>query len=337
MNKKAKVILFNLLIVFVLLLSSEFFIWGYINYKYKKEINFNPHAKIIKFHPGVKYFPQIYKKECFQDYEWSGRFPEGLYYKKKPIVVFGCSFAYGFLLKNEETFSYKLSHLSKRPVYNRAYPGWGIQHMLYQVRDKEFYKIIPEPEYVIYIYQLDHLRRLYVKRFNDFALLSEYLYLTYIEENNKNLVEEYKYKKNHHLNIIKRSYLYNKIYEILLSKLFYSIVNNHDENNFLIKNITNSKKLDNINTNFAFLHFISAKEEMQKHWKNTKYIIFSYDDYYFHEEFLKRLSDNGFIVLKANDLTNENLLSSEFIQKDGIHPIGKVWDILTPKIIEKIN
>ena len=56
-------------------------------------------------------------------------------------------------------------------------------------------------------------------------------YTNYEKTRNK---EEYKYKKNHHLNIIKRSYLYNKIYEILLSKLFYSIVNNHDENNFLI-------------------------------------------------------------------------------------------------------
>lgn len=47
---------------------------------------------------------------------------------KKPVVIFGCSFAYGEYLKDNQTFGYKLSKQTGRTVYNFAYSGWGPAH-----------------------------------------------------------------------------------------------------------------------------------------------------------------------------------------------------------------
>lgn len=57
-------------------------------------------------------------------------------------------------LANEKTFAAKLSNATKRPVYNRSYHGWGIQHMLYQLEDPKTFEELPEPEYVIFSIQL---------------------------------------------------------------------------------------------------------------------------------------------------------------------------------------
>jgi len=64
----------------------------------------------------------------------SGRKPDGLEYKNKtPILIFGCSFAFGQYLNHKKTVSYKLSKLLKRPVYNRSVPGGGYSTCIIRV------------------------------------------------------------------------------------------------------------------------------------------------------------------------------------------------------------
>ena len=91
------------------------------------------------------------------------REPVGLDYKKAPVWMFGCSFVYGVGHQGghalEDTFGYIFSQEAKRPVYNRAYPSWGVQHMLYQLKKGEIFNELPEPEYVIFNYISDHARR----------------------------------------------------------------------------------------------------------------------------------------------------------------------------------
>lgn len=41
--------------------------------------------------------------------------------------------------------------MTNRPVYDRAYSGWGIQHILYQLEREDFYREITPPEYIIYV------------------------------------------------------------------------------------------------------------------------------------------------------------------------------------------
>ena len=66
------------------------------------------------------------------------RSPAGLEYKDKPsIVLFGCSYAYGQNLENEETLSYQLSRYLKRTVYNFALCGGGLQDILHIIRNNK--------------------------------------------------------------------------------------------------------------------------------------------------------------------------------------------------------
>ena len=87
---------------------------------------------------------------------------------------------------------------------------------------------------------------------------------------------------------------------------------------------------------FALKHFIVAREKMQGQWKNTKYVVIFYtakkEDVYLK----KKLEENDFIVLDADEMINQNLWDAEFMGSN-FHPNEKAWDLITPKIIETLN
>lgn len=309
MKRLFKIIFINLLLILLLIYAAEVFIWIYENIKIKKNNEVYNGQLIIPFHPKVKNFdPNINIVSCPK------RDPEGLLYKNKPIVIFGCSYAYGYNLKNEQTFSHKLSHLTKRPVYNKAFPGWGIQHMLYQLKQEEFYKKVPEPEFVIYIGMKDHFRRAYIRTFLPSHMLDEYYYLTYQFKNGKLI--EIPEVKTYQIN--RRLYLFNKLHH------------------YYINNIVLNPKNYNRYSKFIIEHFTESRDEMKKHWGNTKFVIVLYDPFYNDSILKKSLEDEGFIVIKISDITKENLYSSEY-QSTDYHPTEKAWDLLTPIIIDKLR
>ena len=305
MKKKFHTFLINISLLFIIILAIEGIIWHQENQTLRRLGDLKPNDKNIAFHPGIDDYwttnPQF-------NY---GRKPEGLQYSKKPIVIFGCSFAYGYNLQNEETFSYKLSHLAKVPVYNRACSGWSIQHMLHQTRQDSFYDLIPEPQYAIYLYIPDHINRLYYHSFILFDTLIEKYNLRYKEENGK--LEEIKHD-NFLLNQIQRLYLYNKINQY-----------------YIIKTQKTHKHYD-----FALKHFTEARADMQKHWENTKYVVIFYTTYP-NDNYLKdKLKENGFIVIDADEITGKNLLDSEYMRSDH-HPKEEAWNIVTPKLIKELG
>ena len=177
MKQILKFIIINTVILAIIILILEAGIWFFEN----NQLVLSKDEYVLKngffpFHKGITNF--TFDEKIFRDN------PIGAEYKnKKPIVIFGCSYAYGFLLDREQTFSYKLSKLTHRTIYNRAYPAWGSAHMLYQTRDENLYKEIPEPEYVIFLSMHDHFRRLYVMTFMSGDILCENFYLRYKEKN----------------------------------------------------------------------------------------------------------------------------------------------------------
>lgn len=312
MKKIIKFICINLFLIFIALLLIEVIIWNNEN-NYLKSINvLPPSITKLKFHPGIKSslpyldnFPNI--KE-----NW-GRLPEGEQYNKKPIVIFGCSFAYGYNLAPEQTISYKLSNISKRPVYNRAWTGWSVQHMLFQAQYEKLYQQIPEPEYVIYVYINDHLRRLYLMSFASWNILANEPNLRYKEKDNKLVLIQ---NKNPILRQIKRLYLTNKLHTLYVEKHI----------------LKNQKKC----YDFALKHFIQAKSEMQKHWKDTKYIVFFYNDCSDNKQFKADLEKNGYIIIDSSDLTDENLKAPQYMLQNE-HPTEAAWDLLVPKLVKELK
>lgn len=307
MKKILKIIVASLVILVVLLSMAEVILWRIENQELRKANAFPEGMKEIPFHSGIKKVNYNFATLGIKD-GW-GRLPEGLKFKKKkPIVLFGCSYAYGYGLEDKQTFAHKLALRTKRTVYNRSFPAWGIQHMLYQAKLPSLYEKIPEPGYVIYVYMHDHLRRLYLYSFASWNILNEEFDIRYKDINGK-LVEMT--NSNPLLNQIKRLYTANTLQHWYVQK-------------FAIKDLNRSYDL-------AIQHFVEAKDEMQKHWKNTKYVILVYDDINFDDEIKKELKQNGFIVMDISEFA----ASSKFITNR--NPNEAAWNSIVPKVVKELK
>ncbi len=233
------------------------------------------------------------------------RKPLGLEYKNKPILLMGCSYAYGYLLEDNQTFAYKLSKLTKRPVYNRAFEWfWGLATMLYQARRADFYKEVPEPEYVIYVFIDDHIRRMNTSCYDCFF---PYPHLRY-KLNSKNRLEREKF-----------SFLY-QLYTFRL-----------------LTNMQMDKISPETSSKLVKEFFMETRQEFDKHWKNYKFIILVYEySEEFNDTFIEELRNEGFIVLKTKDITGRVMNKKQDFAPDNWHPSESAWDEITEKFINKI-
>ena len=331
---KILLILFvNLILLILLILLSDFIIYK-IDSNPDKFLKNNPlSTEIPKFRYNIKDFDIVYLP--LNDYYdgsndiFKGRKPVGLEYCKMnkncsyppPIIIFGDSFAHGQYLKFNQNFSYKLSQTLKRPVYNRAIPGSGVQHMFYQVSDKDdtsFYEEVQPSDTVFYILIDDHYLRMSI--LSDFDTVQGNIHLRYTKNRRGELVKDN--YKNVLLNIIKSS---PTIKAINLKYL----------DNY-IKNPKNADKL----TDMLLLYFIQTRKILENKWnKKIKFIVIFYDNRKInHKEILrKKLEENNFIVLDTSELTSEDLNSEEYLMQDNLHPKEKAWDLLTPIIINKLK
>lgn len=304
-KKAIKKIFFIIIILFILLVIMEITLYIAYGKRVKKELE-KQHSTYSypEYSPKLMDFDDWYKLNCPKCF----RNPVGLNYKKMPIIIFGCSFAYGERIDEEQTVSYKLSYLTKRPVYNRALGSWGVQHMLYQLRRKDFYKQVKKPEYVIYIYINDHIRRLY-----NYVYSANELYMGLIYKKNKDeLTQDHllmPYIDGLYINKIIREYYAQKI--------------GYDPKRF------------NQNFDFLKLHFIKSKKELEKNYPNTKFVILIYQDSF--TDRWPELEKEGFIIIKVKDLVSVNLNNNKYKAYDNVHPNGKAWDVILPVLIKKLN
>ena len=314
MKKFFSILIINVVIFVISIFIIEIVIWTLENEHLRRNHDSYRAKGLLPFHKGIKFFKLVPEYFPNPDDNW-GRAPEGLEFNSKPIVFFGCSYTFGMDLPKEATLPYKLAYLAKRPTYNRAYQGWGVQHMLYQTKLPKLYEQIPEPEYVIYTHMNDHPRRLYILTFMAGHMLNEDFNLRYKEKNGE-LIEIQ--NKNNFLNFVKRLYITNEIYH------------------FYVKHFVLSKNnLKNV-YDFELKHFIESKKEMQKHWKNTKYVVLFYDKMYDDEYLKDKLKQDGFIVINIYELTTEDLTDKKYTIRD-YHPNEAAWDLITPKVIEALK
>ncbi len=256
-----------------------------------------------------------------------GRKPIGLEYKSTPLVIFGCSFAYGSYLDVNQTLGYKLSEILKRPVYNRALPGNGLQGMFFQARssndinNKEniFYKFVPYSDTVIYVMIDDHYRRILVDFFDYQCKEINLRYILY--KNKLKLI-------NNRINII----------DYIKSFYFIRFINHHYVQDY----IYNKKNAETL-TDLVLRYFIETRNELENKWQNQenkklKFIIVFYDYYEIpYKEILRqKLEKNNFIVIDTDEITKEDLSSEKYnmIEKDN-HPNETAWNLLVPLIIKK--
>ncbi len=236
---------------------------------------------------------------------------------KKSILLYGCSFAVGVGLDDNKTFEYFLQKYSKRKVYNRALAGYGIQHMLYAVRNNlnilEQKEDFITPEYAVYLFIENHIKRLY--RPNDYFDL----YLMFYKWNNDktDLIEFSEkdilywhsyYLRNMYLKKYEKSFIYTYNGSIVLT----------DEM-----------------ADYTSMFFIQANKELKKHFPNIKFIIFVYDGDRCMRKIKQKLENEGIKIVYLSELSKINYKNKKYLQDDMIHPNEKVWEIVTPLFIKE--
>lgn len=310
MGKKL-IIIINLLSIVVLLLVAEAVIYKHSNKIY--QTRFKTEAKLpLSYSTKATYSYDINTFYTGAPDNFSGRKPDGLEYKTNPITVFGCSYAHGQHLNYNQTFSYKLSKLLKRPVYNRAVPAKGLAKMYYQSEHETFYKDVPKSDLVIYIMLDDHYRRM-KSNFLDTTEINKHR--TYKKVNNELILND---NKNPLLCLLHSTYTHKAATSM-----------------FVEHYINNPKNADKL-TDEAALYFIKTRENLEKKWgTKVNFVVIYYNHWLRHGDLLrKKLEENNFIVINSNQLTNENLFTDKYFSKETLHPTEDVWDLLTPKIVD---
>ncbi len=320
-NKKGNKVL--IILVNVLIIILTFFVIDYSAYKYHAEIYRKKMPEVWQVEPysyKVNFPSDMYGLENFFDGTSNlggGREPDGLNYKDSmPVVIFGCSYAFGQYLNANQTFSHKLSELLKRPVYNRSTPGASFSFMYRQVLMYDFYKTIPECDTVIYVMISDHARRIYL---NYFDVTNLWIIPRFEQKNDKLISKNY---NNKFLNFI--------------NALYIAKILNH---NYAEKMYKDPKYADQT-TDFILLHFKLTKEELEKKWnKKVNFYVILYEDcdIYNEDKLREKLETNGFHVISTKELTNEDLNDEKYRFQDNHHPTEAAWDLLTPLIAEKLK
>lgn len=307
MKKFLKFILI-LLINITLLLFIDYLFFYYIETK-KENLGFKESIEIYKKCTHIINLDELYneneKNNYFRDFEKKTT--------KKPILIFGCSFGYGFLLEPEQSVSYKLSEYTGRSVFNRSMSGLGIQYVPYIVEHYNLEKTINNPEYIIFIFIDNHLYRLYRE-----IMDIDYPYLDILYKENEKILEERK-----------------PIYSFLFKSSIIRYINLN-----LILYMYNKKNQDEI-FDFMKAHFLKMKSILNKKFPNSKLVILQYEEnensWIFNNPRWNELRDEGFIIINSYELTNEHLFEEKYRIPNDVHPNEKAWDLLVPKLAERLE
>ncbi|MBR6162817.1 hypothetical protein IKQ26_02835 [bacterium] len=298
MNKIVKILLINLIIFLIGYIAVDF-------YCFVKDVRY--HGRLYALSTpltAVKYYLNTYSRIFYSEKDYENIFiygtqqtyfrsPLNLESKKKPVMIMGCSYAYGSDLNPRQSFMGKLVKYADRPVYNRAISARGVNEMYFQVRTKKFYYMFPKPEWFIYVFIPDQIRRAQLP--------------CSIVDNGVYFDENFNIKPNF--------------------------------NTPLVYTFKNSKNY--INNPEYIKHYLSVmheiKNETQKQWgDDIKYLFLFYDtNDFLYEQLKPSLSQDGFMCLSLNDLTDVDLTRKEYKAPDNAHPSEKAWELLTPLIIEK--
>ncbi len=166
------ILLFTVLLV---ILEAVFFNRCLHLYKIEENSLKNKISNKLEYSLFLSSFDEYYKEFDFRPVSY----PENPDKTKNPIILFGCSYVWGNGLDEKNTLSEKLAEYTKRIVYNRGIKGGSFQHMLYQSEDNtRYYNEVntKNPDYIIFVFEYDLLRRLYKYIFEPWY---PYLYLRY--------------------------------------------------------------------------------------------------------------------------------------------------------------
>lgn len=307
--EKLRIVLINILIGIILFVILDFLSFNILFSKIHENFSLQRKIKI--------YVQNVFKTDLENEYVYYKQYrkTENEKSKKAPILIFGCSYAYGYKLDDNSTFSYRLGELTGRPVYNRARPGMGPQYTLYLLKNEDFYKTVPKPEYVIYVLNKWHIERaISGHHFRQ----NRYVFYKPNTTNKaagllvRDSVKEFLY----------RSYLIYIIKTYLGLTTFEQII----QDTMPLK-----------------LHLLEIKRQINSHWgEDVKVVLLIYERPQAIEgliaPILPELKNEGFIIVNINDLSNKDFKNPQYtLSKSDGHPNSRSWKELTPLIVKKLG
>ncbi len=329
MKKIINILIFNIILLSVFLFLLDLIIKNH-DAKDINKINYNRSNIIISdINPDeIEYFPKNFNQiewteKKFMEYCGEERFDINVDYSGRPIVFLGCSYIYGHGIKFEESFPYRVSEISHKPVYSFATCGSDLVDTLIFLRDAhyEYFDRIKNAEYVIYLYMYDHINR-YIDHSDRYY---EYAF-------NPNKIEKF---------LIKIS-----VFRSLLARLRLIKLNSEfPKTDFAISMLKNI--------------FVNCIHEIREYMPDSKIIFIVYDekvalynvDYYFvrnnqirfdkdimHSNIWNELSqEEGITIVYTKDIIGKTLDKDYKLKEDFAdwHPNTRIWKEFTPEFVNR--
>lgn len=225
------------------------------------------------------------------------------------IVWFGCSFAEGAGLNDNQTPCYKISELTGKSCINKAKGATGTQFMYYQINNDNIMNDAKTADYVIYTFIWNHIQRLYNYQVNPLIDMFNLRYKI-IDGHLVDITPEF--------NPLYSSFFVKRV----LNKIVYEQAKEESYNfklfNKIMKETYNISQNRYPNSKFIFIEFPElSKKELP--------------DYE-----VKELESYGIKVVKVKDIIgNVDIYDQKYWLPDNIHPTEQAWDLILPTIVEK--
>ena len=299
-----KVVLVNISIIFfviaIAVLSFEIYAF-YTTKQHNKNLG-NLDIKYSREMHSYQDFYRYFKKNLIRPIENKNS-------ELNPILIFGCSYAYGQNIKEDETFSHHIAKYVKNPVYNFASGGWSIANTLYQTqKEPMLQQLKKEPVYVIYVYTPVQFHR---------------MYLHVYDSGDNHLTVHYDYKNG-------------KLKEINPSLALYSF--------YSVKKIDNAIAMYKMNSGnyiknqeILTAFFKETLKEFKKYWKNTKYYILVYENE--KDSYMENIGqETEWEIINLSEIVNIDIYNPKYtVSNTDKHPNKNAWDLITKPFLKKIG
>ena len=225
------------------------------------------------------------------------------------IVWFGCSFAEGAGLNDNQTPCYKISELTGKSCINKAKGATGTQFMYYQINDDKIMDDAKTADFIIYTFIWNHIQRLYNYQVNPLIDMFNLRYKI-IDGNLVDITPQF--------NPLYSSFFVKRI----LNKIVFEQAKQESYNFRLFNKIM--KETYNIS---------------QKRYPNSKFIFIEFSELSKKElpdYEVKELESYGIKVIRVKDIIgNIDIYDPKYWLPDNIHPTEQAWDLILPIIVEK--
>jgi len=304
-----KIIKYNFIFVFTALIFLEIF--SYIKV-------YCDNKEMIKSHTAFYHQPAVltYDRMLYPKYRERTKYFRPVSYgndkTKRPIALFGCSYTWGSMLNEDETFSAVLSKYTGRTVYNRGLYAAGVPFFYYQLSMHNTRYEIKNSEYIIYTLIDSHFYRMLTIRSWCKDPVLQYRYI--LENGKLKLIEPH----------------FPQLYG------FYSV--------FIISQFIQNLKYEHEDYKDIFITLMEESNKLiKKRFPNTKFVILVYQDKYWKYDktkhgILKQLEDDGIEIIYTDDLIGKGALNdNKYLAPDGFHPSKEAWKLIVPALIKKLN